>query len=218
MSSCHLTAGCSPETQYGSVTQTEAQAGNNSPYSNWCHHKPTAARSGQPGHRAEPVTVTWEAAQPCLCKDERWLTRQHGQQFFLWSVFQITGIKEAKEYTNLQDQLLQAKPVLPSCSFLVTQVAGLCFAEVTGASTKDHFAKRVSVLDALQPGWFCPWVNSSGQQLRVCAEEISSRWNTDRADLSYSLCCHPERCKCKQVLLVWHSIQKCIWRAPRKQL
>lgn len=54
-------------------------------------------------------------------------------------------------------------------------LSGLCFTEVTGASTQDHFAKRVSVLDALQTGWFCPWVNSSEQQLRVFATEISSR-------------------------------------------
>lgn len=71
MSGCHLTAGCSPQTQYGSVTRTqrEGKAGSNSPYGNCWHHKPTAAPSGQPQHTAEAVTGSWEAAQLCLWKD-----------------------------------------------------------------------------------------------------------------------------------------------------
>lgn len=55
---------------------------------------------------------------------------------------------------------------------------------------------------------FCQCMNSSEQQLWVFATETSSQWNTDKADLSYSLCCHPERSRCRQVLnIAWHSIK-----------
>lgn len=78
--------------------------------------------------------------------------------------------------------------------------------EGAGASAQNGFAKRVpfwmlSRQDGSGPGWI------HQQQLPVFATEISSQWNTDRADLSYSLCCHPERGKCKQVLPVWNSVQ-----------
>lgn len=110
---------------------SHAQAGDTSPSSTCSHHKATAARSGQPQHKAGAVPGTGGAAHLSVWKDE--LTHMtgevvHTQRFFSCSVFPMTlGDREGTgTHTHTsKNQSLQAKPVL--CSFLVAQVAGLAF-------------------------------------------------------------------------------------------
>lgn len=97
--------------------------------------------------------------------------------------------------------------------------AALCFKEVTVVSTKDYFASGCPSNSMYSVNM----TSSEEQQLWGFATEISSHRNTNHADLSYSLCCHPARSKRKQILnTAWHSTkiyldstQKTAFNCPR---
>lgn len=169
MSSCHLTAGCSAETRCHTQPVSHAQG---TPQLTSLYLLPPQSHSS----RQSCASSTGGGSTPqCLEGQADSHDREllHAQQFFSWSALAVTlGDWEGTgTHTHIsKNQSLQAEPVLPLCSFLVAQVAGLCL-----RGNRDGFAKRVSVLAALQTGWLWPWVSSSQQQLRVFATEISSQ-------------------------------------------
>lgn len=125
--------GCSPEA--ARQCHTARQAG--------ITHLTVTAATTKPQQQLWAATTRQELwhclgkqhTHPSLCKDQCWLTGQ-GRWCTRSSSFHAPnsrwhgGTGRGQEYTHISmNQVLQAKPVLPLCSFLVTQVAGLCFTE-----------------------------------------------------------------------------------------
>lgn len=106
MSSCHLTAGCSPETHYGKC-HTDGQGTTHLSVPGVTTN-PQQHALGQPQHKAGAVTGPGEAAHLSLWGGQvlTHITQGevvHTQQFFSWSVLQMTlGDRESTgiEYTH----------------------------------------------------------------------------------------------------------------------
>lgn len=128
MSSCHLTAGCSPETQYGSVTRTGRGHLTLQYLLPPQSHSSTLWAATTQGRSC---ARDWGSSTPqCLegradSHDRR--GGAHAAILFMFSIpNDIGGQGGDRTHTHTsKNQSLQAKPVL--CSFLVAQVAGLAF-------------------------------------------------------------------------------------------
>lgn len=60
------------------------------------------------------------------------------------------------------------------------QLVALWFKEATGVSTKDYFAKQVSVLDALQTAWYSVdvWIHLSNSSEFMQQKSLQSEIQT----------------------------------------